>query len=86
SQLTGVPREAVFDAPDVGSVYEVPITFFDRHIDDFVADRFCLKRNGVRIHNWKNLVDQYNGADAEPENTVNVAIVGKYVTMEDAYR
>lgn len=86
SQLTGVPREAVFDAPDVRSVYEVPVTFFDRHIDDFVADRFCLKRNGVRIHNWKNLVDRYNGADATPDQTINVAIVGKYVTMEDAYR
>lgn len=85
SQLTGVPREAVFDAPDVRSVYEVPITFFDRHIDDFVADRFCLKRNGVRIHNWKNLVDRYNNPDVD-EKSINIAIVGKYVTMEDAYR
>lgn len=86
SQLTGVPREAVFDAPDVNSVYEVPITFFDRHIDDFVADRFCLKRNGVRIYNWKGLVERYNNADNDPANVINVAIVGKYVTMEDAYR
>lgn len=82
AQMTGVNPEAVFEAPDVSSIYEVPITFFDRHIDDFVADRFCLKRNGVRIHNWKSLVERYTKSDLP---VVNIGIVGKYATMEDAY-
>lgn len=82
SQMTGVPREAVFDAPDVRSVYEVPITFYDRHIDDFIADRFHLKRNGCRIHSWRSCVETYAKTDL-PE--INIGIVGKYATMEDAY-
>jgi CTP synthase len=82
SHMTGVPREAVFEAPDVQSIYEVPITFYDRHIDDFIADRFHLKRNGIRIHHWRGLVERYIKSDM-PE--VNIGIVGKYATMEDAY-
>jgi len=82
SQMTNVPREAVFDAPDVRSIYEVPITFYDRHIDDFIADRFHLKRNGCRIHTWRGLVETYTKSDL-PE--VNIGIVGKYTKMEDAY-
>jgi CTP synthase len=82
SNLTGVPREAVFDAPDAKSIYAVPIAFFDRHIDDLVADRFKLKRNGVRIHKWRELVEKYTASDL-PE--VNIGIVGKYAKMRDAY-
>jgi len=82
SHMTNVPREAVFDAPDVQSIYEVPITFYDRHIDDFIADRFHLKRNGCRIHTWRSLVETYTKSDL-PE--VNVGIVGKYTKLEDAY-
>ena len=82
AQMTGVRREAVFEAPDVHSIYQVPITFYERHIDDFIADRFHLKRNGVRIHSWRNLVDTYVKTDL-PE--INIGIVGKYASMEDAY-
>lgn len=82
SQMSGVPRDAVFDAPDVSTVYEVPITFYDRHIDDFIADRFHLKRNGVRIHHWRQLVEKYVKTDL-PQ--VTVGIIGKYTSMQDAY-
>lgn len=82
SQMSGIPRDAVFDAPDVSTVYEVPITFYDRHIDDFIADRFHLKRNGVRIHHWRQLVEKYVKTDL-PQ--VTVGIIGKYTSMQDAY-
>ncbi|NIQ17140.1 MAG: CTP synthetase, partial [Candidatus Dadabacteria bacterium] len=38
ANLTNVPREAVFDAPDVTTIYQVPIEFYNRHIDDLIAD------------------------------------------------
>lgn len=82
SHMTSVPRRAIFETPDVQSVYQVPISFYDRHIDDFIADRFKLKRNGVRIHKWRDLVEKYIGSDL-PE--INLGIIGKYATMPDAY-
>jgi CTP synthase len=83
SNMTSVPRGAIFEAPDVKSVYQVPISFYDRHIDDFIADRFTLKRNGVRIHKWRDLVEKYIDGTNMPE--VNLGIIGKYATMPDAY-
>jgi CTP synthase len=83
SHLTSVPLDAIFDAPDVQSVYQVPVCFYDRHIDDLIADKFKLKRNGVRIHKWRELVERYVG---EPDmQEVNIGIIGKYAKMPDAY-
>lgn len=62
AHLTSVPREAVFEAPDVRSIYEVPIEFYERHIDDLIADKFKLKRNGCRIHKYRELVEKYVNA------------------------
>jgi CTP synthase len=83
ADLTGVPREAVFEAPDVSSVYEVPISFYDRHIDDLIADKFQLRRTGVRIHKYRELVEKYCAAKDMPE--ITVGIIGKYTSSTDAY-
>ncbi len=82
SEMTGVPRTSVFDAPDTSSVYEVPISFYERHIDDFIADRFHLRRTGVRIHKYKELVEKYVSSDLP---TINLGIIGKYTSHTDAY-
>ncbi len=83
SELTGISRESVFDAPDVSSVYEVPISFYNRHIDDLIADKFHLRRTGVRIHKYRDLVEKYISAKDMPEMTVG--IIGKYTDCSDAY-
>jgi CTP synthase len=83
ANLTNVPREAVFDAPDVSTVYQVPIEFYNRHLDDLIADKFHLKRNGCRIHKYRELVEKYvNGAE---QSEVTIAVVGKYDNPEESY-
>lgn len=81
SLMTGVVREAVFWAPDVRTVYEIPLTFYDVHVDDLVADRFHLKRNGVKIHRWRELVETALDKNLP---VVRVGVVAKYAT-HDAY-
>ncbi len=83
SDLTGVPTDSVFDAPDVNSIYEVPISFYDRHVDDLIADKFHLRRTGVRIHKYRDLVEKYVSAKDMPE--ITVGIIGKYTGCSDAY-
>lgn len=83
AKFTNVPREAVFEAPDVKSIYEVPICFWERHIDDLIADRFHLRRNGCRIHKYKELVERYTNGHDLP--TVKIGIVGKYDNCDEAY-
>lgn len=83
SRLTNVPRVAVFEAPDVDSIYKVPIEFFDRDIDDLIADRFRLERNGIKIKKYQNLVEKYINGKNLP--IVTIGIVGKYENTDEAY-
>jgi CTP synthase len=83
SSLTNVPRESIFDCPDVETVYQVPIEFYNRHIDDLLADKLRLKRNGCRIHKYRELVEKYSNCCDMP--TVFIGIVGKYENAQEAY-
>jgi CTP synthase len=82
ANLTNVPREAVFDAPDVQTIYQVPLELYNRHVDDLIADKFHLKRNGCRIHKYRDLVEKYVGNINLP--SINIGIIGKY-DNEEAY-
>jgi CTP synthase len=73
----------VFEAPDVKSIYQVPIEFWQRNIDDLICDRFHFQRNGVRIHKYKDLVEKYVNADEL--DSVEIGIVGKYANADEAY-
>ena len=83
ARLTNVPRVAVFEAPDVESIYQVPIEFFERDVDDLIVDRFRLKRNGVQIKKYRTLVEKYVNGKHLP--VAEIAIVGKYENCDEAY-
>lgn len=83
SGLTGVDRMAIFEAPDAKSIYQVPIYFYDRHVDDLVADKLKMKRSGVRIHKYRELVEKHVNADNL--RTVKIGVLGKYTSCQDAY-
>ena len=83
AKLTGVPRQSVFEAPDVSTIYEVPIEFWQRHIDDLIADKFHLRRTGCRIHPYRELVEKYTNGHDLPK--VTIGIVGKYENCDEAY-
>jgi CTP synthase len=83
SRLTNVNRECVFEAPTVSTIYEVPIEYWKRHIDDVIADKFHLRRNGCRIHKYKELVEMYTNGHDLPK--VKIGVVGKYENGDEAY-
>lgn len=76
--LTNVPRENIFDSPDVASIYEVPIEFYNRHLDDIIVDRFRLKRNVCKIHEYKKLIENSKNLS----NSINLGIICKYDNLE----
>jgi len=83
AHLTNVPRDAIFDAPDVKTIYQVPIEFYNRSIDAFIIDRFGLKRNLCRIQKYQGMVEKYIKNTELP--TVQIGIVGKYDNCDEAY-
>lgn len=80
SRLTRIPRDAVFEAPDVETIYQVPLEFYNRHVDDLIADRFHFPRRGVKIHRYRDLVERYLNGSELP--VIEIGIVAKYGSDE----
>lgn len=82
SMLTNVRRECIFDAPDVQSIYQVPLEFYNRHVDDLLVDLFRLNRSSCRIHKYREIVERYidNHMPA-----ITIGVFGKYDNCDEAY-
>jgi CTP synthase len=82
SLFCNVGKEAVFEAPDVPSVYEVPLVFRAQKLDDWVVRRLGLKGKRSDMAGWSRFVNRVY----HPEKEVEIAIAGKYVGLHDAYK
>jgi CTP synthase len=80
-----VPTEAVIAATDVGSIYEVPGVFHDGGLDDLVVNMLGLPDKSVQppdLGKWTDFVRRVT----RPEKQCEIAIVGKYTHVRDAYK
>jgi len=76
-----VAPEAVIPLVTASSIYEVPGFLEDANIGDYIAKVMKLKTQKSDFSTWRDWVDRMNKA----EKRVNIAIVGKYVELHDAY-
>ncbi|MDG2474823.1 MAG: CTP synthase [Paracoccaceae bacterium] len=78
-----VREESVIAAPDLDSIYEAPISYMKEKLDQAVLDAFQISpAPSPNLKIWKDVTDRLNN----PEGEVNIAIVGKYTQLEDAYK
>jgi CTP synthase len=82
SMQTNVNRQCIFDAPDVQSIYQVPLSFYDRHVDDLFVDLFRLQRSSCRIQKYRETVQKYVENHLNP---IEIGILGKYDNCDEAY-
>jgi CTP synthase len=80
SLLCDVPISGVVSAPDVDSIYRVPLVLHREGLDRELANHLRIDSE-PDLSEWQDLVDRIDAA-SEP---VNIAIVGKYVNLRDAY-
>ncbi|MGI9622357.1 MAG: CTP synthase [Acidimicrobiales bacterium] len=81
SSLCDVPVAGVINAADADSLYEIPLVVHDEGLDSFVCDLLRIDPIEPDLVAWRELVDKVEAA-VEP---VRVGIIGKYVTLVDAY-
>jgi CTP synthase len=82
SMLCDVGMDAIVSAVDSNNIYEIPLVLRDEGLDDFVMDRLRLETEGAPdLDAWKDLVARIDGAG----RSVKIGIIGKYVTLPDAY-
>ena len=78
-----VRKEAVIAAYDLKSIYEAPLAYHAQGLDQAVLDAFNISpAPKPDLSVWEDVADRIHNTDGE----VNIAIVGKYVQLEDAYK
>ncbi|MGE3953767.1 MAG: CTP synthase [Parachlamydiales bacterium] len=83
SLFCSVPKGAVFEAVDVEkTVYELPSMLKAQGMGQYVAELLDLPKKAPNISDWEAIVKQV----ATSDKTVTMALVGKYVQHQDAYK
>ena len=81
--FTNVEARAVVVCKDARTIYEIPRTFYEQDVDDLICERFGYNDlPEADLTDWDNVVQSL----LNPEYTVRVAMVGKYVELPDAYK
>src|SRR5688572_3029253 len=80
-----VQENAVISALDVPSIYEVPLAFHDQGLDELIVNDLDLGEQfpHLDLKNWRELVTTIKDPTG---GSVKIAIVGKYVELEDSYK
>jgi len=91
SLFCNVPTRRVISAPDIErTIYEIPLIYHQEDLDDEIIRYFTLEDSSPlfaemtnpTLGKWEKVADIFKN----PEKVVSVAIVGKYISLADAYR
>jgi CTP synthase len=79
--FASLPAEAIVSACDVDNIYKVPLTFHEQGVDDFILEHFGLEAPAPELSAWQEPIERAGRSS----RTVRIALVGKYIQLEDAY-
>jgi CTP synthase len=77
-----IPARNVIESIDVETIYEVPIRYNQQGLDSYIVEYLGLETPEPDLSGWQAIVDKIKN----PEQTVRIAICGKYVHLKDAYK
>jgi CTP synthase len=81
--FSNVPVKAVIEARDVANtIYQLPLMLYREKFDQLVCDYLGLKTGEPDLTPWKAFVDRV----VNPAHTARIAVVGKYIELQDAYK
>lgn len=75
----GIAKEDVISAPNVESIYEVPVNFENDNISERILEKLSLKPKTKDLKEWRELVDNIKN----PEGEIKIGIIGKYFGSGD---
>lgn len=81
SLFCDIKNEAIIEAVNVKSIYEVPIVFEEQRLGNLIVKLLNLKCQSPDLQNWRNMVDKIY----HPRREVDIGVVGKYISLKDAY-
>jgi len=81
SLFCNVPVEAVVSAPNLPSIYDLPIWLSKQKVDEYILKMLGLEVKEADLSEWNRFCERLNN----PKYAVDIAIVGKYTELADAY-
>ena len=82
SLFTNVEERAVIPLEDADTIYKIPGVLHEAGLDDLIVEKFDLSCPQPDLTDWDRVID----AKLNPEKQVNIAMVGKYMELLDAYK
>jgi CTP synthase len=79
--FTNVEERAVISAVDADDIYRIPSLLHEQSLDEIVCAKLRIDAPPADLGEWQHVVT----AKSSPDLAVNVAMVGKYVNLKDAY-
>ena len=79
--MCDVDIDGVISTPDAPSIYDIPKVLHREELDAYVVRRLNLPFRDVDWAQWNDLLQRVH----EPQETVRIALVGKYIDLSDAY-
>ncbi len=84
SVFCNVPKQNVIKMLDAKSIYHVPLYLLEQEMDLLVIEHFGLEKREIDLSKWNTFLANVDKLDTI-EKEVRIGIVGKYVSLEDAY-
>jgi CTP synthase len=75
--VTSVPAQNIISAPNIDTIYRVPLNFEQQHLTDKILAKFGMKGKKTDLKDWHNLLGRITKIGAS-KNELNIAVVGKY--------
>lgn len=83
AQFCNVDIASVIESKDMETIYEVPLNLQKQNFDDVVLKELDLKsEKEAELKDWKQFLKRYKN----PKKKVEIALVGKYVSLQDSYK
>ena len=83
AMFCNVEKEAVINAVDVDTVYEIPLRFKKEKLDELVLKKLGLEpKKEQDLSQWQEMVESIK----KPKDSVSIAFVGKYVGLKESYK
>jgi CTP synthase len=80
--FTNLPKDRVFTAPDVETIYAVPTALHEQGVDAMILKLLGLPLGKARMDEWNRFVEGIR----HPKHVARIGVVGKYVGFEDSYK
>ena len=77
-----VPERAVISMKDVDSIYKIPALLKSQGLDGYITERFGIECKEADLAEWEQVIYE----EANPTAEVTIGMVGKYVSLPDAYK